>query len=119
MVKKHFVMMVLASVLAVGMAAAQTSYSQTAKPSQKELTFTGRVESVDMKNHTFLVRNDENKNKVEEMKFQFPSAGVPLRVGTENKPIDELMKGDWVTVTYKTENAMHTATSVQKNKKAT
>jgi hypothetical protein len=112
MLKEKLLTMALASTFTVGMAAAQGyQYAQ----SKKEMTFSGIVESVNLTDHTFIVRNEENKNKVEEMKFHFPTSGARFIEETETVPIDELHKGDWVSVTWEPENVMHMVTSVQRH----
>ena len=112
MLKKQLVTMALASTLTVGVAAAQ-SYQHA--QSKKEMTFSGIVESVNLTDHSFIVRNNENKNKVEEMKFRWEPGDTTLTLGTELKPIDELRKGDWVNVTWEPENVMHMVTNVQRH----
>ena len=64
----------------------------------KDMTFEGKIESVDNTGHSFVVRND-GSGKVSEMRFH---------VGTESKVmihgqrelLSQLEKGEHVTVTY-------------------
>jgi len=111
MLKKHLMLMALVSGLAVATASAQGYQPQQ----KKEMTFSGTVESVNLKDHTFLVRNHENKNKVEEMRFQFPASGVNFVLEGETVPIDELQRGDEVTVTWEPENVMHMVKNVHRH----
>ena len=112
MLKKHLMLMALATGLMVGTASAQGYPTMQSK----EMTFSGTVESVNLKDHTFLVRNYENKNKVEEMKFRWGPAPTSLMIGTELVPIDELKRGDWVTVNWRPEDVMHMVKQVQRHK---
>jgi hypothetical protein len=116
MLKEKLVTMALASTFSVGMAAAQ-DYQHA--QSKKEMTFSGMVESVNLTDHTFIVRNDENKNKVEEMKFHFPTSDARFIEEGETVPMGELRKGDLVSVIWEPENVMHMATSVQRHKRET
>ena len=113
--KRQFMMMALVSSLGVAVATAQGYQGAEAK---KEMTFSGTVESVNLQDHSFIVRNDQNKNKVQEMKFRFAPSGVPLVEEGETVPISELRKGEQVTVTWKPENVMHMVRNVQSHKGA-
>lgn len=113
MFTRHLMLMALASSLAVATASAQ-GYQRMQH--EKEMTFTGTVESVNLQNHTFIVRNTENKGEVEEMEFRFPTAGVDFLERGETVPIDELRKFDRVTVTWEPENVVHMVRSVQRHK---
>jgi len=108
--KRQLMMMALVSSLGVGLAWAQGYQRAEAK---KEMTYSGIVESVNLQDHTFIVRNDENS--VKEMKFRFAPSGVPMVEEGETVPIDELRKGEPVMVTWEPENVMHMVKNVQRH----
>jgi len=95
------------ALLAMGSAAQASTHTTAANApavySSKTLTFTGEVESVNLNNDTFVVRNVQN-GKLHEMEFKL-EPGTWVKLDGQTVILAELERYDPVTVTYHPEMA--------------
>jgi hypothetical protein len=87
------------------------------KAAQKEMTFVGDIASVNAPANEFTVKGTE-KGGVSEMTFH---VGRPLSISIDDQmtPLNELKKGERVTVTYETSGSTPLAKHLHRHKKTT
>jgi len=88
------------ALLAFGPAAGASTH---AAATQKMLSFTGNVESVNLANDTFVLRNDQN-GKIQEMEFKLDPK-TWIMYDHHVVLLGQLARHDQVTVTYNPKDA--------------
>jgi hypothetical protein len=91
--------------------------AQKATTSEKEMTFEGRVVSIDLPAHDLTVRNMKN-GKVHEMKFHVEDL-VNVKMDDRIAPLAELQKGEEVTVGYEAKGETRVVKNVHRHNKTT
>lgn len=87
--------------------------AERVKTASKELTFTGSVIAVDEQARTFTVKNT-TAGKVAEMRFHV-SPSARLYIGGEEVLLQQLRKGETVTVAYESIGSAHHVKHVKKS----
>ena len=91
--------------------------AQKATTPEKEMTFDGRVVSINLPAHDITVRNMTN-GKVHEMKFHVEDL-VNVKMDDRIAPLAELQKGEEVTVSYEAKGETRIVKNVHRHGKTT